>query len=191
MRKDMEEEVPKKEAGGREAAAIGKLSRGRLYIIDGICMLLLLVLDQFTKHLAVQNLKGNSAIVLIEGVLELQYLENTGSAFSLFQGQKTFILIMGFVFLAAVLYFLWKLPAEKKFLTVHVLVSVLIAGALGNIIDRIRYDFVVDFISFVLIHFPVFNVADCYIVVSSVCLFLLFFFVYKEEDLKWISSASK
>lgn len=164
---------------------------GRLYIIDGAVVLALFLLDQFTKHLAILHLKGRPALKLIQGVLELQYVENTGSAFSLFQGQKVFILIMGFVFLAAVLFFLWKLPAKKKFFPVHILVAVLIAGALGNIADRIRYDFVVDFISFVLIHFPVFNVADCYIVLSAICLFLLFMFVYKEEDLEWIGSALK
>ena len=168
-----------------------KVSRGRIYLAGGAIMLALLLLDQFTKHLAVLHLKGNPPMVLINGILELQYLENTGSAFSLFQGQKVFILGMGFVFLGAVLYFVRKIPARKKFLAAHILIAVLIAGALGNIIDRIRYDFVVDFISFVLIHFPVFNVADCYIVVSAICLFLLFMFVYKEEDLEWIGSASK
>ena len=67
----------------------------------------------------------------------------------------------------------------------------LIAGALGNIIDRIRFDYVVDFISFVLIHYPIFNVADCYIVVAAVMLFLLFMFVYKEEDLEFLSFRKK
>lgn len=168
-----------------------KFSRYKIYVIDSIVMLLLLFFDQFTKRLAILNLKQQPNVVLIDGVLELQYLENRGSAFSLFQGQKALILIMGFIFLAAVLFFLYKIPADRKFLVTHLLVAVLMAGALGNIIDRIRYDFVVDFISFVLIHFPVFNVADCYIVISAISLFLLFMFFYKEEDLKWIGSALK
>ena len=67
----------------------------------------------------------------------------------------------------------------------------LIAGALGNIVDRLRFDYVVDFISFVLIHYPIFNVADCYIVVSAILLFLLFMFVYKEADLEFLSFRKK
>ena len=154
----------------------------KLYIIDSAVMLVLFLLDQYTKHLAIRHLKGNPAVPLIDGVLELQYLENTGSAFSLFQGQKVFILIMGFVFLSAVLFFLWKLPVKKKFLAVHILAAVLIAGALGNIVDRIRYDFVVDFISFVLIHFPVFNVADMCIVSGCILGLIYYQWFYEKYD---------
>lgn len=165
--------------------------KGMYFILDGLVMLVFLLLDQFTKHLAIVHLKGQPALVLIDGVLELQYVENTGVAFSIFQNRKIFILIMGFAVLAVVFFFLLKLPRQKKYLAVHILLSVLVAGALGNIIDRIRFDFVVDFISFVLIHYPVFNVADCYIVVSAVVLVILFMFVYREEDMGWISSALK
>ena len=165
--------------------------KGMYFILDGLVMLAFLLLDQFTKHLAIVHLKGQSALVLIDGVLELQYVENTGVAFSMFQNRKIFILIMGFAVLGVVFFFLLKLPRQKKFLAVHILLSALVAGALGNIIDRIRFDFVVDFISFVLIHYPVFNVADCYIVVSTIVLVILFTFVYREEDMGWISSALK
>ena len=79
----------------------------------------------------------------------------------------------------------------KRFRILHVLLAALIAGALGNIIDRIRFDFVVDFISFVLIHYPVFNVADCYIVVSAIVLFVLFMFVYKDEELGFLNFRKK
>ena len=137
--------------------------------IDLLIAALLLALDQFTKYLVTLHLKNQPPLVLIDGVLELQYFENTGIAFSLFQNRKSFILITGF----------------------HVLMSVLVAGALGNIVDRIRFDYVVDFISFVLIHYPIFNVADCYIVVSAILLFLLFMFVYKEEDLEFLSLKKK
>ena len=63
----------------------------------------------------------------------------------------------------------------------------MIAGGIGNMIDRFRFDYVVDFISFVLINFPVFNVADCYIVTSVIILFILFLFVYKEKDLEFLN----
>ena len=86
-----------------------------------------------------------------------------------------------------VLFFLLKLPENKKFYPVHVCLSAVIAGGIGNMIDRIRFDHVVDFFSFVLINFPIFNVADCYIVVAITILFILFIFVFKEEDLDFLS----
>ncbi len=169
-----------------ERKAFLERNSGKRLILDALIAAVLLFLDQFTKYLAITHLKDQPAIVLIDGVLELQYLENRGSAFSLLQGQKFIILAIGFAVLAVLIFVIVKLPQNKKFRIVHILLSALIAGALGNIIDRLRFDYVVDFISFVLIHFPVFNVADCFIVVCTISLFLLFMFVYKEDDLKFL-----
>ena len=151
-----------------------------MLIIDALIAAVLLVLDQFTKHLAVVHLKNQPAYVIIDGVLELQYLENRGSAFGMLQNQKVFILFVGIVFLAV-------LPEQKKFRIVHVLLAVIVAGGIGNMIDRFRLDYVVDFISFVLINYPIFNVADIYVVVATIGLFILFLFVYKEKDLEFLN----
>lgn len=167
-----------------EKKAIG---RPRMLLIDLAAAILLLAADQFTKYLAVTGLKGQTAYILIDGVLELQYLENRGSAFGMLQNQKFFILFVGAVFLAAILFFLFKLPEKRKFYVVHILLSMIVAGGIGNMIDRIRYDYVVDFISFVLINYPIFNVADCYIVVATVTLFILFLFVFREKDLEFLN----
>ena len=140
-----------------------------------------------TKHLAVVHLKNQPAYVIIDVVLELQYLEYWGSAFGMLQNQKVFILFVGIVFLAVLLFFLFKLPEQKKFRIVHVLLAVIIAGGIGNMIDRFRLDYVVDFISFVLINYPIFNVADIYVVVATIGLFILFLFVYKEKDLEFLN----
>ena len=153
-----------------------------MLIIDALIAAVLLVLDQFTKHLAVVHLKNQPAYVIIDGVLELQYLENRGSAFGMLQNQKVFILFVGIVFLAVLLFFLFKLPEQKKFRIVHVLLAVIVAGGIGNMIDRFRLDYVVDFISFVLINYPIFNVADIYVTVTFIVLVLLIFFYYKDED---------
>ena len=150
-----------------------------MLIIDALIAAVLLALDQFTKYLAVVHLKNQPAYVIIDGVLELQYLENRGSAFG--------ILFVGIVFLAVLLFFLLKLPEQKKFRIVHVLLAVIIAGGIGNMIDRFRLDYVVDFISFVLINYPIFNVADIYVVVATIGLFILFLFVYKEKDLEFLN----
>ena len=161
--------------------------RTKMLLIDVVVMLVLLGLDQLTKYLAIINLKNHPAVVLWDGVLELNYLENRGSAFGMLQNQKFFILFIGVVFLAVILFFLFKLPEEKKFCTVHILLSAIVAGGVGNMIDRLRFDYVGDFISFVLSHFPIFNVADCYIVVATIVLFLLFLFVFEEKDLEFLS----
>ncbi len=164
-----------------------KVGRGFMICFDVLIIGLLLGLDQYTKYLASSRLKGNPPLVLADGVLELQYLENRGSAFGMLQNQKFFILFVGVIFLAVILFFLFKLPETKKFVKVHVLLSVVIAGGVGNMIDRFRFDYVVDFISFVLINYPIFNVADIYIVVATIGLFGLFMFVFQEKDLEFLS----
>lgn len=163
------------------------VKRTTMLWIDLVLAVLLLAFDQLTKYLAIVRLKNQPAYVLIDGVLELQYLENRGSAFGMLQNQKYLILFMGVIFLAVILFVLLKLPQQKKFCSLHILLSFIVAGGIGNMIDRIRFDYVVDFISFVLIHYPIFNVADCYIVCGVIVLFALFLFVFKEEDLEFLS----
>ena len=157
-----------------------------MLFVDLIVTLVLLAGDQFTKYLAIVHLKNKPAIILIDGVLELRYLENTGSAFGMFKNQKLLLLTVGFIFLAVILFFLFKLPGDKKFYAVHIALSAIVAGGIGNMLDRFRFDYVVDFIYFALIDFPIFNAADCYIVVFSILLFFLFMFVYKESDLEFL-----
>lgn len=165
--------------------------KGLILFLDAIIITFFLLLDQYTKHLAVVYLKGQPSIKIFEGVLELQYLENRGAAFGMLQNQKFFILFVGIIFLAVVLFFLLKLPQDKKYNSVHILISCIVAGGIGNMVDRFRLDYVVDFISFVLINFPIFNMADIYIVVATFGLFILFLFVYKEKDLEFLSFKQK
>ena len=164
-----------------------EINRVKMLLMDALLAIVLLAIDQFTKRLAITHLKDQSAYVLIDGVLELQYLENRGSAFGMLQNQKFFILFVGIVFMLVLLLFLIKLPEQKKFCAVHIFLAAIIAGGLGNMIDRFRFDYVVDFISFVLINYPIFNVADIYVVISTIGLFILFLFVFKEKDLEFLN----
>ncbi|MBP3206006.1 MAG: signal peptidase II [Lachnospiraceae bacterium] len=168
-----------------------KLSGKRMLCVDAVLLAVLLFADQFTKHLAVLKLKGQEAFVLINGVLELDYLENRGSAFGMLQDQKFLIVAVDLIFMAVLLFLLVKLPADRKYVKLHILMTMVMGGGIGNMIDRLRLDHVVDFISFVLIHYPIFNVADIYIVVAVILLFILFVFVYKEEDLTWMNLSFK
>lgn len=167
------------------------LKKKLLLFIDllGICALV--ALDQYTKYLAVIHLKDKPAYNIVNGVLELNYLENKGAAFGMLQNQKAFFIFVAVVILGVIGYVLFKVPERKKYRILHLLLSLIAAGAIGNMIDRIRLDYVVDFIYFVLINFPIFNVADIYVTVSTVALVFLLLFVYKENDLNFISFKQK
>jgi signal peptidase II len=80
-----------------------------------------------------------------------------------------------------------KLPDYKKFIPAHVFFTMIIAGGVGNMIDRIRFDYVIDYISFILIHYPIFNFADIAVVLGVIGLIILFLFVYKEKDLEFLN----
>jgi len=147
---------------------------------------ILVVLDQLSKRAAIDKLKDKDAFVILKNVFELDYLENRGSAFGMFQNQKVFLLIVGVIFMTITFYVLWRTPAKKRFLPIHLVAACIIAGGIGNMIDRFFLGYVVDFFSFVLIHFPVFNVADVYIVVSTFAMAFLLIFVYKEDELSFL-----
>lgn len=145
-------------------------------------------LDQWTKVLAVKHLKDQADITLIPNVLYLRYLENRGAAFGIFQNQRMFLLLLTSLILAGICYILYKLPEDKKYGYLKILCFLVAAGGIGNLLDRARLNYVVDFIYFSPIDFPIFNVADIYVTVSMVLLFILVMFYYKEEDfdfLKW------
>lgn len=162
-----------------------------MLLLDLLGILLLIGIDQITKYIAVMQLKDKPAFSIINGVLEFNYLENKGAAFGMLQNQKAFFVFVAVVILGVIAYVLYKTPDDKKYTKLHVLLSFIAAGAIGNMIDRIRLDYVVDFIYIVLINFPIFNVADMYVSFSTVILVILLLFVYKESDLNFISFKQK
>ena len=125
--------------------------------------------------------------MLWDGVFELYYLENRGADFGILQGQKAVFLICTAVVLVLIAFYYNRLPVGRRYTLMRVVAVLLAAGALGNLIDRMRYSYVVDFLYFKLIDFPVFNVADCYVTVGAVLLAVLILFVYKEEELGFLS----
>ncbi len=158
-----------------------------IYIIGLIAVILGVALDQYTKYLAITHLQGNP-ISIIEGVFELHYLENRGAAFGLLQNQQTFFLIVGSITLFFVGYLYVRMPKTKHFLWLRVSLISITAGAIGNMIDRVRLQYVVDFLYFELIDFPIFNVADIFATVATFGLIVLLLFYYKEEDVDMLFS---
>ncbi|MEF9945134.1 MAG: signal peptidase II [Lachnospiraceae bacterium] len=155
-----------------------------LYGILGVAVFVLL--DQYTKHLAVLHLKDQSPFVIIENVFQLQYLENRGAAFGLLQNQQVFFLVSGILILGAVVFCYIRVPKTPHFRLLRICMILICSGAIGNMIDRIGQNYVVDFFYFELINFPVFNVADICVTLSIGILFLSMIY-YKEDDFNFLS----
>ena len=138
------------------------------YIIDVLLMAVLTMLDQFTKGIVTERLKGNAPYSIVGDFFTLRYLENKGAAFSILQNQRVFFLIVGVVFCLVIIAALFYIPAYGKYHALRLCLVFLFSGALGNMIDRYTHSYVVDFIS--VGTFPVFNVADIYVTVATAAL---------------------
>ena len=88
---------------------------------------------------------------------------------------------MALIFIGVIVFVLIKVPTQKKYYSLNILLVMIAAGAVGNMIDRVRYDYVVDFIYLVCIQFPIFNVADCYVTIAAVLLIYALIFRYKDD----------
>lgn len=153
-----------------------------LYPVYAVAIAVLTLIDQLSKSWMVNNLKGHENIVWIKNVFELEYLENTGAAFSSFLGKQAFLISLTSFILLVVIFEFVRVPSTKRYGWMRFSFALLIAGAVGNLIDRVKQGYVVDFFYFKPINFPRFNVADCYVCVSMVLLAILLFFVYKDEE---------
>ena len=153
-----------------------------IYIVGLIAVILGVALDQYTKYLAITHLQGNP-IPLIDGVFELRYLENRGAAFGFLQNQQAFFLIIASITLFFIVYLYIRMPQAKHYLWLRVCMLSIMIGAIGNMIDRVRFQYVVDFLYFELINFPIFNVADIFATIATFGLIILLLFYYKEEDI--------
>lgn len=168
-----------------------KKEKTKKLFFDFILLILLVAADQFTKYIAVIKLKNGQAFSIINGVLEFNYLENRGAAFGMLQNQKMFFVFVAIIFLSVIVYVLFKVPNDKKYNSLHILLIMISGGAIGNLIDRLRLDYVVDFIYIVLINFPIFNVADMYVTFATAILIIQVLFVYKDNDFNFLSFNQK
>ena len=153
-----------------------------IYIIGIIAVLLGVALDQYTKYLAISHLQDNP-ISIIEDVFQLRYLENRGAAFGLLQNQQVFFLLVGCITLFFIAYLYIRMPQTRRFVLLRICMISVTAGAIGNMIDRVRFQYVVDFLYFELIDFPIFNVADIFATLATFGLIFLLLFYYKEEEI--------
>ena len=152
-------------------------------ILPIIAVVILILLDQGTKFWALASLKPIHNMTLVEGFMDLTFVENRGVAFGMFSGQRWFILLLTGIIAAGLIWFYKAMPKKKEYFPLRVSLVMVLSGAIGNIIDRLFRGYVVDFFEFTFFEWPVFNVADIYVVVGVILLALMILFVVKDEDL--------
>ena len=156
------------------------------YILMALFAIGAVALDQFTKYLVVKNIPLHGFKNAIDGLFHLTYVQNTGAAFSSFEGMRWLFILIFALFTA---FLIWEFtkkswgfsPLERWFLVA------VYAGGLGNMIDRVRLGFVVDMIDLDFMDFPVFNIADCFITCGCIALIVHLIFFNKafwKEDKK-------
>jgi len=151
------------------------------------CAALIVALDQLTKFLAVQYLKPAVSRVVIPDLFNLSYVENRGAAWGMLAGRQVFLIAFSVLTLG---FLLWKRKPLFEPLWGHTLtMSLLFGGVIGNLIDRVRINYVIDFLDFHWrnSHFPSFNVADA----SICCGVFLFIITQWLHDKKKENSGSR
>ncbi len=159
--------------------------------IDILLFTVLLAADRVSKIWAVAKLKDNAPVPIIKNVLELYYLPNgnTGAAFGILSGHRILFLAIAVIVVLVISYLVYNMPADPKYKTVEILLVFIAAGGVGNMIDRVIQNYVVDFIYISCINFPIFNVADMYVSVCTVILAIILLFRFGESDYEVFDNA--
>lgn len=153
-----------------------------LFIIAGLYFA-----DYFVERFVINNLKGKGSYIIIENVLQLTYKENSGGLFGFLNNQQLFIMFICLILFFPLFIILIKLPDGKKYTIANFMLSFILAGSAGNFIDRAKYQHAVDYIYFINVDFPVFNLSDLYITIGCLVILVLLIFYYKEIDLVFMS----
>ncbi|MDR7856401.1 signal peptidase II [Tissierella sp.] len=138
----------------------------------------IILLDQISKYAVVKYLMGSAPHVIISNFFQFSYVENYGAAFGILQNKKIFFVIITLAVIIGISIFLVKNYYSINFF-MRIGLGMLLGGAIGNFIDRVRLGYVVDFISFRLFNiydFPVFNIADISVVVGTIIILILILF---------------
>ena len=149
------------------------------FIFMGIFALIIIIADQVTKFLVVNEIPLRTTVDAIPGLFHLTYVKNTGAAFSSFEGMQWLFLLVFAAFTVAII---WEFPKKRWPFTSfdRWCIAAVYAGGLGNMIDRLRLGYVVDMIEVDFISFPVFNVADCFITCGVILLLIHLVFFNRE-----------
>ena len=146
-----------------------------LYLILSI---LFVIADQVVKMWIVNNFSLHEGMEFIKGIVSILYVRNTGAAWGMFEGKMVFFYLITAVAVGTLLYLMFKEKGKSKLLLTAY--SLILAGAVGNFIDRIRLGYVVDMFKFEFIDFPIFNVADICLTIGVI--FLFYYVIFKEQS---------
>lgn len=189
-------------------------SKSKKQLLWGMILVnILIIIDQLTKKIAVIFLKDQNPIPILPDIFELRYLENTSAAFGMdpisllhkifhfeiftnnpqlyLNTRMVFFYILTICITLFLVYLYIKIPNTKRYQYMDYVLLFFIAGAIGNLIDRLTLKYVVDFLYFKLIDFPIFNVADIYVTCAAFVMFGLALFYYKDEDIEAIFPSKK
>lgn len=148
---------------------------------------LLVGIDQLTKWWAKSWLQENGPVDVIRGVFQFRYHTNKGAAWGMFQNRIIFFVIATVIAICVFAFVYYRIPNEKKYRPLQIITIFLLSGAVGNMIDRLAYRYVIDFLYIELIDFPIFNVADMYVSLTAFVLVYFVMFRYKEDDFSFLS----
>ena len=141
----------------------------------------LLVGDQLSKYLAVKHLKNEPPLGFLNDWFELYYLENHGAAWGILTGKTMFLIVITSIVLLVIFIIYFRLPAGRKHHLMRLSLLLIASGAVGNLLDRILYQYVIDFLYVKVIDFPVFNVADIYVTIGAFLFAVIVLFAKEEE----------
>ena len=148
------------------------------FLFFSIFAALIVVADQITKYLTVALIPLYSRVDFIPGLLSFTYVQNTGAAWSMFEGMQWMFALIFLVLTAAVLYEYFKSPLPVSTFERWCIAGIY-GGGLGNMIDRVRLGYVIDMIKTDFMVFPVFNVADCFITCGCFAMIFSLLFINK------------
>lgn len=146
-----------------------------------LMVLILVIIDQFTKYLTVTNIAPGETIPFIEGIMSFTFVKNTGAAFSILEGQMWLFYIVTVIAIIVIVYFMQTEGKQSKLAAIGL--SFLLAGAIGNFVDRLLHQYVVDMIQLDFMDFAIFNLADTWITIGVV-IFITYLLFFDETDEK-------
>jgi signal peptidase II len=156
--------------------------RGTVHMVWTAIIVLIIAADQVTKLIAMNNIEYGEMITVLDKFLYFTYHENTGAAWGIFPNGRYVFIVLTIIVSVALIYYLMK--NENKFLRISL--SFIIAGALGNWIDRVIRGSVIDFIDLRLwsFHFNIFNIADTFIQIGTIMLAVYILFIHEDKKSK-------
>ena len=163
-----------------------RYAKTKKVIISLLIAFLIVVLDQLTKfHISMIMTPYSDEKKVLSDLLVLRYIKNSGAAWGSFSSMTTVLIVVSIVLIIGLGYYYFKIINDDEKRVLRVLIAFVIGGAIGNLIDRVRFGYVIDFIYVKCINFPVFNVADIFVTVSMfVMIFIILFSKDDDEPVK-------